>query len=171
MGSNYKMPSKNWKQYRRLAFVAGVVLLLDQLSKFIIIQYVPLYHQIQVIPGIFNITHILNPGGAFGFLANSNYLLRYALFVGATVLAIGLIVYFYRSVPPTHPWLATALALICGGAIGNLIDRLRWGKVVDFLDFYLQQWHWPAFNVADSAISVGMVIFVYHLVFNKMPPS
>ena len=165
------MPPTNWKKYRRLAIVAGLVLLLDQLSKSVIIQYVPLYHQIQVIPGIFNITHILNPGGAFGFLANSSYLLRYALFIGATILAIGLIIYFYRSVPPTHPWLATALALICGGAIGNLIDRLRWGKVVDFLDFYLQQWHWPAFNVADSAISVGMVIFVYHLVFNKMPQS
>ena len=165
------MPPTNWKKYRRLAIVAGLVLLLDQLSKSVIIQYVPLYHQIQVIPGIFNITHILNPGGAFGFLANSSYLLRYALFIGATILAIGLIIYFYRSVPPTHPWLATALALICGEAIGNLIDRLRWGKVVDFLDFYLQQWHWPAFNVADSAISVGMVIFVYHLVFNKMPQS
>ena len=65
--------------------------------------------------------------------------------------------------------LATGISLILGGAVGNLIDRVRFGKVVDFLDFYLDDFHWPAFNIADSAVSVGIVIFLFHLLFKKMP--
>jgi signal peptidase II len=84
-------------------------------------------------------------------------------------LAVGLIFYFYRNTPKTHPLLATGFALIFGGALGNLIDRVRFGKVVDFLDFYLGSYHWPAFNIADSAITVGVAIFLIHLVFKKLP--
>jgi signal peptidase II len=82
---------------------------------------------------------------------------------------MGLIVYFYRSTPRTYPYLAAALALIFGGAVGNLIDRLRLNEVVDFLDFYIGSVHWPAFNVADSAITVGITIFITHVVLGKMP--
>ena len=84
-------------------------------------------------------------------------------------MVAALIFLFYRNTPSTHVFLASAYAMIFGGAIGNLIDRFRFGKVVDFLDFYVGPHHWPAFNVADSAITIGIVILGYHLVFKKMP--
>jgi len=156
-------------KYNRLMAIAGLVILIDQLSKAIILKSLPLHHSIPVIPGFFDITFIFNPGGAFGFLAGQPSILRHVFFLGATSMAICFIFILYRKIPQTHSLLATAFALIMGGAVGNLIDRFRFEKVVDFLDFYLGKHHWPAFNVADSAISVGMAIFVYHLVFNKMP--
>ncbi len=156
-------------KYGRLALVAGLVLLLDQLSKAVILHVVPLYETIAVVPGFFNITHIHNPGGAFGFLAGQGPFVRHVFFLGMSALAACLIFYFYVKTPPSHPFLAVGFALIMGGAIGNMIDRLRFEKVVDFLDFYIGSYHWPAFNVADSAISVGMGVFVYHFLFKKMP--
>jgi len=157
------------RKYARLAFIAGLVVLIDQFSKAVILKSMPLHHSISVIPGFFNITFILNPGGAFGFLAGQPPLTRHVFFLGITSLAICFILVLYRKIPQTHLLLAVAFALIIGGAVGNLIDRVRFEKVIDFLDFYLGNYHWPAFNVADSAISVGMAIFIYHLVFNKMP--
>jgi signal peptidase II len=157
------------RKYSRLVAIAGLIVLLDQLSKAIILKSMPLHHSISVIPGFFDITFIFNPGGAFGFLAGQHSILRHVFFLGATSLAICFIFILYRKIPQTHSLLANAFALIIGGAVGNLIDRVRFEKVVDFLDFYLGKYHWPAFNVADSAISVGMVIFVYHLIFNKIP--
>lgn len=157
------------KKYNRLILIAGLVVLIDQLSKAIILKRLPLHDSISVIPGFFNLTFIFNPGGAFGFLANQHSSLRHVFFLGVTSMAICFIFFLYRKIHRSHVLLSTALALIIGGAVGNLIDRLRFEKVIDFLDFYLGRYHWPAFNVADSAISVGMVIFVYHLLFNKMP--
>ena len=77
--------------------------------------------------------------------------------------------YFYNKTPKSFVLLSIGFALVIGGAVGNLIDRIRMGKVVDFLDFYIGNLHWPAFNVADSAVSIGMIIFVFHLVFKKLP--
>jgi signal peptidase II len=149
--------------------VAGLVILLDQLTKSLVLARMPLYHSVEVIQGFFNLTHIRNPGGAFGFMAAGSQTIRNLLFVGVSTVAMGLIVYFYRSTPKTHPALASALAMIFGGALGNLIDRLRFGEVVDFLDVYVGAYHWPAFNVADSAITVGITIFIAHVVLKKMP--
>lgn len=165
---NWKILIRNSK-YNRLVAIAGLVVLIDQLSKAIILKSMPLHHSIPVIPGFFDITFILNPGGAFGFLAGQPSILRHVFFLGVSSMAVCFIFILYRKIPQTHSLLATAFALIIGGAVGNLIDRVRFEKVVDFLDFYLGKYHWPAFNMADSAISVGMAIFVYHLVFNKMP--
>lgn len=151
--------------------ISGLVVLLDQASKLMVMKGLPLFHSIAVIPGFFNLTHIRNPGGAFGFMAGGSQGLRNLLFVGVSTLAMGLIVYFYRSTPKSHPVLAGALAMIFGGAVGNLIDRLRFGEVVDFLDVYLGAYHWPAFNVADSAITIGVTIFIAHVVLGKMPDS
>lgn len=149
--------------------IAGLIVVLDQLTKLLVLAKMPLYHSITVVPGFFNLTHIRNPGGAFGFMAGGSHELRNVLFVGVSAIAMGLIIYFYRSTPKTHPYLASALAMIFGGAVGNLIDRLRFQEVVDFLDFYVGAYHWPAFNVADSAISVGITIFIAHVVLGKMP--
>ena len=149
--------------------VAGIVVAIDQLSKVISFEMLPLYGTVSVIPGCFNITHIHNPGGAFGFLAGHSAVWRYFVFLFISSLAIGLIIYYYHKTPKTHILLSCGFALILGGAVGNMIDRVRMGVVIDFLDFYIGNLHWPAFNVADSAISIGITVFIYHLVFNKMP--
>lgn len=153
------------------AAIAGTVVAVDQLTKWLVLSQLPLYHSVTVVSGFFNLTHIRNPGGAFGFLAAGGQGLRNLLFIGVSIIAMGLIVHFYRSTPRSHSWLAVSLALIFGGAVGNLIDRLRFGEVVDFLDFYIGTAHWPAFNVADSAITVGITVFIAHVVLGKMPPS
>jgi signal peptidase II len=157
------------KKYIKLAVVAGLIVLFDQITKALILQSVALNQSFSIIPGFFDITHIHNPGGAFGLMANLGAGMRTILFLFISSLAVGLIFFFYHKTPATHPLLATAFALILGGAIGNLIDRVRFGIVVDFLDFYIGKLHWPAFNIADSAITIGICIFIYHIVFKKMP--
>jgi signal peptidase II len=156
-------------KYGRLAGIAGGVVVADQITKAIILERLDLYHAITVIPGFFNITHVQNPGGAFGFLAQQSQLVRGIVFLLMSFLAVCLIFWFYRKTPPTHRVLSFGFALIFGGAIGNLIDRIRFGRVVDFLDFYIGGWHWPAFNVADSAITTGIAIFLLHVVLGRMP--
>ncbi len=164
------MASSTFKaKYSRLAAVAGSIVVLDQGTKALVLKQLPLYHSLPVIPGFFNLTHIHNPGGAFGFMSHQSSQVRNLLFLFISSLAICFIFYFYKNTPKTHPLLATGFALILGGAVGNLIDRFRFGKVVDFLDFFLGNYHWPAFNVADSAISIGVGIFLIHLLFKKMP--
>ena len=153
----------------KLLSVAGLIVLLDQVTKALVLVHMPLYQSIAVIPGFFNLTHIHNPGGAFGFLAGQSVEIRKGIFLVASTLAIFLVLWFYKNTPPSHPLLATAFAMIFGGAIGNMIDRFRMGKVVDFLDFYVGKLHYPAFNIADSAISIGIGIFVVHLLFKKLP--
>jgi signal peptidase II len=130
-----------------------------------------LYHSINVIPGFFDLTHVHNPGGAFGIFAQSSKALRQFFFLALTSVAIIMIFMFYRSIPRSHPWLSFGLALIFGGALGNLIDRVRMGEVVDFLKFYVGRYQWPSFNIADSAVTIGVGIFIAHLVFGKMPDN
>lgn len=159
-----------WRgKYGRLILITGVIVIADQITKAIVLAKMALYQSIAVIPGFFSLTHIHNPGGAFGFLAGQDASVRAWIFVAASSVAIGLIFLFYRQIPKTHRFLSVALALIFGGAIGNLIDRLRFGKVVDFLDVYIGNMHWPAFNVADSAIVIGVGVFLYHILFRKLP--
>lgn len=153
----------------RLVIIAGLVVIVDQITKAIVLNSMLLNHSIPVISGFFNITHIHNPGGAFGFMAGQSPKLRGIIFLFISSLAVGLIFYFYKKTPLSYVWLAIGFALIFGGAIGNLIDRIRFGIVVDFLDFHIGNLHWPAFNIADSAITVGIFIFVFHLVFKKLP--
>jgi signal peptidase II len=156
-------------KYTRLLVISGLVVVIDQTTKLLIVKNLPLFHSITVIPGFFSITHILNPGGAFGFMSHQNLHFRNLLFLLASSVAICFIYFFYKNVSKTQPFLASGLALIFGGAVGNLMDRIRLGKVVDFLDFYIGSHHWPAFNVADSAITVGIAVFVFHLLFKKLP--
>lgn len=156
-------------KYLKLAVIAGLVIIFDQITKAVVQNTVPLYHSITVIPGFFSITHIHNPGGAFGFMANKGLGLRNLLFLLISSLAICLLFYFYKKTPQKYALLSTCFALILGGAFGNLIDRIRFGKVIDFLDCYIGSYHWPAFNVADSAITVGVGIYVILVIFKKMP--
>jgi signal peptidase II len=162
-----RLDSTQLGKLKRLALVAGAVLALDLVSKALILEHLPLGASVPVIPGLFDLTHVHNPGGAFGFLAGMSPALRSLLFIAVSLLAIGLILYFYWETPGRQRLLAVGLALVFGGAVGNLADRIRFGIVVDFLDFYIGNLHWPAFNVADSAITVGVFIFAVSMLFRK----
>lgn len=167
-GDMVEKESSFWKsKYVKLIFVAALIIVSDQITKALILKYLPLYNNIPIIPGFFNITHIQNPGGAFGFLANQGPGVRNLVFLFVSSLAVGLILYFYKTTPAGDKWMTTALALIFGGAAGNLIDRIRFGKVVDFLDVYIRHLHWPAFNVADSAITIGIALFIFQMLFKN----
>ena len=154
---------------KNLVFLATVVILLilDQVTKYVIHTGMALHESIPVLPGFFNITYIRNPGAAFGFLAGASPTFRYVFFIGVTVAAIGLILHYLRTYAAGDQLLTVSLGMILSGAIGNLIDRVRFGEVIDFLDIYLGTTHWPAFNVADSAISVGAFILFFHLIQQK----
>jgi len=152
-----------------LFIVAGLTLALDQVTKFVILKYLSLYQTVTVIPGCFNITRVHNPGGAFGFLAGQSYEIRITLFVLVSLMAAGFILYLYIKTPGKYAFLLAGLALIFGGALGNLTDRIREGAVIDFLDFYINTLHWPAFNVADSAISIGMAVLLFYIIVKKVP--
>lgn len=134
---------------------AVVVLVLDQWTKWLVLRNVPEYGSIPVIPGFFDLVNIRNRGAAFGFLNRSDIEWQFWLFLGATCVAFGAIVMLVRTWPRQHSVLFGSLGLVLGGALGNLIDRVRYRAVVDFLDVYAGQWHWPAFNVADMAICCG----------------
>ena len=142
------------------------VVVLDQISKYVVSDLLHLYESVTVLP-FFSITLLHNPGAAFSFLAGAGGWQRW-LFTGiALVVSVALIVWIKR-LPTAEKWQAAALSLILGGALGNVIDRLRFGYVVDFLDVYYQRWHWPAFNVADSAITVGgALLLIVTLIDNK----
>ena len=160
---------KIYNKYFFLISIAALVAILDQAIKLLVLAKIPAYGSIVVIPGFFDLTHIYNTGGAFGFLAGKSSLFRHLFFLTASAIAMGMIVYLYLKTPREFLFLRSGLALILGGAVGNVIDRIRLGKVVDFLDLYVKDLHWPAFNIADSAITVGILIFIYHLLLKKMP--
>lgn len=147
------------------AVILILVVVLDQLSKYWIVNHFTLYESVPVIPGFFNITYLHNTGAAFGIMAGQPTWWRQFFFIGITVVALAVIVFMYRRLESESRWYGPALALIAGGAIGNLIDRIRYGSVVDFLDVYVSTHHWPAFNVADSAITVGVTIFLVKNIF------
>jgi len=156
-------------KYIKFFSTVGIIVILDLISKAIILTKMPLYRSIEVVPGFFSFTHIQNAGGAFGLMANQSFEVRYIFFIIVSSLVMCLILLLYKNTPNTHSLLAAGFAMIFGGAAGNLIDRIRFGKVVDFLDFYIGDLHWPAFNVADSAITIGTAILIFHILFKKMP--
>ena len=157
------------KKHLRFGVICAAVVFLDQLTKWLVLAYIPLYTRIMVIPGFANLVHVQNPGGAFGLFSDQDALVRFILFVGVACVAAGLVLYLHWRTPAKHWPLTGGFAFIFGGAAGNLIDRIRHGKVVDFIDLHVGGYHWPAFNIADSAISVGMVIFAYYLIVKKIP--
>lgn len=147
-----------------LVIIAIVVV--DQWSKRVIVKNFNLYDSIPVIDGFFNITYVLNPGAAFGFLAKMSEQYRVFFFVVVTIIAIFLVVYLLIK-ERKYILRKYSYTLILAGAIGNLIDRITIGKVVDFLDFYISKYHWPAFNVADVSISCGVGLLLLDMYMEK----
>ena len=141
-------------------FLLLLVVVLDQLTKLWIVKSFQLYESLEIIPAFFNLTYLTNKGAAFGFLAGVTSVWRHYFFLVLASVALVLIGFAWFRMRKDHRFYGPALALIAGGAIGNVIDRVRLGAVVDFLDFYVAGHHWPAFNVADSAITVGVALFL-----------
>lgn len=149
-------------RYLFLSIISIAIVILDQLSKFLIVTNLQLGEQIVVVQNFFHITRNHNLGAAFGILRGAPDIIRLGILLTLPVIAVIIILKILKTV--SDKWRITALALILGGAVGNLIDRLRFQYVVDFLDFFYQQWHYPAFNVADSAICVGFGMWLIYLV-------
>ncbi|MEO0317569.1 MAG: hypothetical protein RL404_1246 [Pseudomonadota bacterium] len=137
--------------------VAIVVVLLDQVTKITMTRLLP-YGQAEYVNHYLNLVMVYNKGAAFSFLSDQSGWQRY--FFSALAAAVSIFIVWMLNRNATQRLFCWSLSLILGGAIGNLIDRLAYGHVIDFLDFHVNAWHWPAFNVADSAITVGAALFV-----------
>jgi signal peptidase II len=143
-------------KYLILLLLSPLILVFDQLTKIHIDRSMQLYQSIPVIDGLFNITYLRNRGAAFSFLANASW--RLPFFILITIIAVVAILVAFGKLRNDQRFAAFSLTLILCGAVGNLIDRIRLGEVIDFLDVYWKSHHWPAFNVADSAICVGVAM-------------
>ncbi|MBE9535819.1 MAG: signal peptidase II [Proteobacteria bacterium] len=155
------------KRYKLLLIIAPLVIVSDQWVKLIVDRNMLLYQSIEVLENFFHITYIRNKGAAFGILSGADASLRIPFFIAVSIVAIVLILYVLKTHKGQSPVFPVALSLILGGAIGNMIDRVRMGEVIDFLDVHWYQNHWPAFNIADSAITVGMGFLIYQMITEK----
>ncbi len=145
--------------------IAAIVVVLDQLSKWAVLARLSPEDSHAVIPGLFNLVRVENPGIAFGLLAGLSLSMGLILIIAVSAATLALLTFLLWRSPVAATRSNVAFALILGGAAGNLIDRLFRGKVVDFLDVYLRDYHWPAFNVADSAICIGAGLLLLDLIF------
>jgi signal peptidase II len=143
-----------------LIIISGLILALDQLSKLYIQRNMALRQPIDVIGDIFRITYVRNTGAAFSILADRTYIL-----IAISIVAAALIIFFYRRLPKNERWMRVAMSFILGGALGNLIDRLSYGAVIDFLDFGWKSYRFATFNFADSFIDAGVIMIVVKVLF------
>ena len=150
-------------------WLAVVVLALDQLTKALASAHLALQKPVAVMPCV-NLTLMHNTGAAFSFLGTEGGWQRWLFVVIAVAVSAGLL-WWLRQLSPRDTWLAAALALVLGGALGNVLDRIVLGYVVDFIDVYYGQWHWPAFNVADSAITIGAVLLLFDAFWGRRRES
>ncbi len=151
---------KNWRWFA----IAAAIVVADQVAKWAVLgSFAP--GERRVLTGFFNLVLVFNKGAAFSFLADAPGWQTPLFVVFSLVAAVIVSVLLFRS--PGRPMFYAGLALILGGALGNVIDRLRFGQVVDFLDFHAMGWHWPAFNVADSAITVGAALLILEGLFHE----
>ena len=155
--------------------LSAAVIALDRVTKLWVEAAISPYEAIPVIPGFFDLIYTRNRGIAFGLFADAQGHLRPVLLIGvalAVLCAVAVLIWRLPGRPePQHRWLPVALGLIFGGAAGNLYDRIVHGSVTDFLDVYIGDWHWPAFNVADSAITTGALLLVLESVLRTHRPE
>ena len=156
---------------QRICYFVLIIFLLvtDQITKSLIAQNIFLNSSVEVIPGFFQLVHIRNKGAIFGFFNQSGSQLVYLILTLASLTALGLVVVYFFKTPADEKFLRISLSLILAGALGNFIDRILRGYVIDFLDFSLKGRHWPSFNVADSCISIGALMLVFMFLFKRSP--
>ena len=150
-----------------MILLLGAILLLDQGTKLIVDRTIPLHRSIPVVEGWFDLTHARNTGAAFGLLAGERRAVGSFILIAFSLAAVGFIIHLLRRLAETDTGLILSLTFILAGALGNLIDRVFYGEVIDFLDVYWNGYHWPAFNVADSFITVGAVLCLWFLTRTK----
>ena len=156
----------NKNKYFLLFLISGLIIGLDQITKYFICKFLPLYSQIEVIGGFFNIVHVRNSGVAFGLFKRFGSEYRLISMLVIFLIVIFLIFFLVSQLKRGFTLQAFSLSLILGGAVGNLIDRVLIGEVIDFIDVHWAEvYHWPAFNVADSAITVGIIFIVFDELF------
>lgn len=153
-------------KYVWVTVVALVIVLLDQLTKLWVAASMRLHESIPVIPDLFSLTYVRNTGAAFSMFAGHDASYRVPFFIVVSLIALGVIASLIRSTPASQKASLAGCAFVLGGAIGNLIDRIAYGEVIDFLDVYWGDWHWPAFNVADSFITTGVILLLVRGVFS-----
>lgn len=144
-----------------------VLVLIDQVSKVLVAANLPLYSSRTVIPGFFNLTHIHNKGAIFGFFSQSGRPAVFLALTGASFVALALVVYYFFKTSASERSLKLSLSLIMAGALGNQVDRVARGYVIDFLDVHIKARHWPFFNIADSCISIGAFLLLILLLVRK----
>jgi signal peptidase II len=149
----------------RFTALIALVVFCDQATKLWVVRNFAMYESWPILPGFFNLTYLTNTGAAFGFLAGQPALWRHVFFVSVVLVALCVITVMYWRLRRESYFYELSLGLIAGGALGNLLDRVRLGAVVDFLDVYVGTYHWPSFNVADSSITVGVTIFIVYSFF------
>jgi len=160
-------PIVDSRRYGLMSVIVSIVVVLDQFTKWQVARGMRLHESIAVIPDIFNMTYIRNSGAAFGILSGSQAGFRMVFFGVTSILALFLLGTIYARLSAGDRIGQASVALVFGGALGNLIDRVRIGEVIDLLDFSLLGYHWPAFNVADSAITVGVGLLIGHFFLQK----
>ena len=150
-------------KYVVLFLVSGFLIVIDQYTKFMVSLHIPLNYSIKVMEGFFNLTHIRNSGVAFGLFASQQSEYKPLMFIIISTIAIMAILVIFHQTPKDKKMVQTGLILIFSGAIGNLIDRSLHGEVIDFVDFFIEGYHFPAFNIADSCITIGVTLMVIDL--------
>lgn len=151
--------------------VAGLVVLLDQATKLWATEALRGHPPVAVMDDFFHLVYHRNTGGVFGFFSGSPSPLRITLFILVTLAALGFVIYLMKEWGRESRSALIALSLVAGGAVGNLIDRIAYGEVIDFIDWHWHGHHWPAFNIADSAITVGTTILLVAMLFTRDPAS
>ena len=157
-------------RYLQLFLASNILIILDQYTKMWVNTHIPKHRFIMVIDNFFAITHIRNPGVAFGLGADWSAEYKTYLFIGFSIIAIIAILVFFHQTPPENKMVRVGLILIFSGAIGNLIDRILYQEVIDFLDFFVGSYHWPAFNIADSCITIGVLLMFMDLIQTGKTP-
>lgn len=166
-GVGFKEFNKLKKNHILFLGIALTGFILDQISKIIIVINLDPHQILQVIPGFFNLVLVRNKGMAFGVFSQINSTLFHYLLLSVIVIAIAAILFFLFTLKKNQVWMGLGLSLILGGAMGNLVDRIRLGYVIDFLDFGLKSYHWPAFNLADSIVTVGTFCVLIEIIKRK----
>lgn len=152
--------------------VSLAIVVLDQITKAMLVRSIPLYGSpVSLIDGALALSHVRNYGAAFGFLSDPKLPYQGVLFALLSLVALGAVVWYATQVPVDARVSQLALALVLGGAVGNLLDRVRLGYVVDFIHVYWKSWSWPDFNVADSAITVGVCLLIYEIIRTPSPTN
>jgi len=159
-------------RYSLLLGVGSLVVLIDQATKVWVDKTMKLYQSTPIVPGLLDLHYLRNTGAAFGFLSGSHSGFRIPFFILVSSVAIGIILFLFYKLEDSEVMMPLALSLVLGGAIGNLIDRIRLGEVIDFILFHYKAFQWPAFNVADIGITVGVTLLVFRiLVLEKRQPA